>query len=295
MTTPGAQTPSAVDQVTLHQWYPIAAIAECRDAPGQETLLLDVPISYGVGSDGGLFASRHDGDSDQPLQTRDTHGFLWTTLGDPPHEVFAIPEMAEPDRRAFNAATLGVHTSGPRAVENFLDMGHLPFVHEGVLGEQPHTEIIDYDVDVSNGEILATKCMIYQPKAAAASDAGAMVEYTFRVPHPTCALLYKTTPVDDQRLDVIGIFIHPMREEYIRVHLFDCLLDETNSDGDIRQFQQGVVAEDKPILENQVPKRLPLDPGAETPVRADKTGIAYRRYLMDLGITYGVIRSGGPS
>jgi phenylpropionate dioxygenase-like ring-hydroxylating dioxygenase large terminal subunit len=122
-----------------------------------------------------------------------------------------------------------------------------------------------------------------------------MVEYTFRVPHPTCALLYKTTPVDDQRLDVIGIFIHPMREEYIRVHLFDCLLDETNSDGDIRQFQQGVVAEDKPILENQVPKRLPLDPGAETPVRADKTGIAYRRYLMDLGITYGVIRSGGPS
>jgi hypothetical protein len=30
-------------------------------------------------------------------------------------------------------------------------------------------------------------------------------------------------------------------------------------------------------------------------VRADKTGIAYRRYLMDLGITYGVIRSGGPS
>ena len=52
MTTPGAQTPSAVDQVTLHQWYPIAAIAECRDAPGQETLLLDVPISYGVGSGG---------------------------------------------------------------------------------------------------------------------------------------------------------------------------------------------------------------------------------------------------
>ena len=46
---------------------------------------------------------------------------------------------------------------------------------------------------------------------------------------------------------------------------------------------------DKPIIENQVPRRLPLAPRAETPIRADKSSILYRRWLSDLGITYGVI------
>lgn len=34
---------------------------------------------------------------------------------------------------------------------------------------------------------------------------------------------------------------------------------------------------------------LPLDPRAETPIRSDRSSIAYRRWLSDLGVTYGVI------
>lgn len=278
--------------VVLNQWYPLAAIDECEPGTNVSTSLLGVPIVYGVDATGTPTCFRRSSDSvDQVLlPVIEKHGYLWATLGEPERPLFEIAEMDEPDRRVFNAGTLGVHVSGPRAVENFLDMGHLPFVHKGVLGELPHTEIADYDVDVENGEILARGCRIYQPKAAAASDAGAMVEYTFRVPHPMCALLYKTTPVDPIRLDVIGLFVHPLREDYIRAHLFDCLLDDHNRVADIREFQQGVLAQDKPILENQVPKLLPLDPGAETPIRADKTAIAYRRWLGTLGFDYGVVR-----
>ena len=36
-------------------------------------------------------------------------------------------------------------------------------------------------------------------------------------------------------------------------------------------------------------RRLPLDPRAETPIRADKSAIAYRRWLSRKGIAYGVI------
>jgi hypothetical protein len=46
---------------------------------------------------------------------------------------------------------------------------------------------------------------------------------------------------------------------------------------------------DKPILENQFPKLLPLDPRIETPTRADNAAITYRRWLSGLGVTYGVI------
>ena len=46
---------------------------------------------------------------------------------------------------------------------------------------------------------------------------------------------------------------------------------------------------DLPIIENQHPKRLPLHPQAETPIRSDRASILYRRWLSDLGVTYGVI------
>ena len=67
------------------------------------------------------------------------------------------------------------------------------------------------------------------------------------------------------------------------------VLDPDNSETVIRKFQQTIFGQDKPILENQYPKLLPLDPRAETPIRADKVAIAYRRWLSDLGVTYGVI------
>jgi phenylpropionate dioxygenase-like ring-hydroxylating dioxygenase large terminal subunit len=68
-----------------------------------------------------------------------------------------------------------------------------------------------------------------------------------------------------------------------------CVLDEENEDKVIKRFQQTIFGQDKPILENQFPKRLPLDPRAETPIRADKSAIAYRRWLSQKGVTYGVI------
>ena len=55
----------------------------------------------------------------------------------------------------------------------------------------------------------------------------------------------------------------------------------------MRRFQQMIFGQDKPILENQMPKKLPLDPRAETPIRADMSAIAYRRWLRELGLTFG--------
>lgn len=278
------------DRVTADQWYAIAALRECPGPEGCHTQLLGAEIVYGIAAHGQPFARRVGSASEDgiDLPVLADYGYLWTTVGRPSRPLFTIPETAERGRRVFNAATIGVHVSGPRAIDNFLDMGHLPFVHAGVLGELPHTEIGDYDVECSDDEIWARRCRIFQPKAAAASRIGAMVEYDFRVPHPMCALLYKTTP-DQAGLDVLGLFTHPLREDYVRVHLFNCLLDDTSTIAEIRRFQQGVLAQDKPILENQRPKSLPLAPRAETPVRADKTGIVYRRWLADRGVTYGVV------
>ncbi|MCY4304823.1 MAG: aromatic ring-hydroxylating dioxygenase subunit alpha [Aestuariivita sp.] len=277
---------SCTDPIALNLWYAVAALEDITAKPLQTTLL-DKPLIIW-----------HDKTSqaktgERVLPVLECYGYLWTSLGTSQDDLFPIPEYAEDDRRKVHAATIGVQTSAPRAVENFLDMGHFPYVHTNILGVEPHTEVKEYTVEVSTerDEILATNCLFWQPVAAAASSAGADVNYIYRVPHPYCAVLYKSSPLNPDRLDVIAIFLQPETQERVRAHMMLCLLDDTTSDLDIRLFQQTIFGQDKPILENQFPKRLPLDPRAETPIRADKSAIAYRRWLSEKGITYGVIPS----
>jgi phenylpropionate dioxygenase-like ring-hydroxylating dioxygenase large terminal subunit len=294
--------PKCQDPVILNLWHPLAAVSETPAGVVAETVLLEERIGYAVDGAGigAAWRSRRDlpaGSSIDVAAVADTlpakiaYGYIWTSLGNPPDDLFPIPEYAEADRRRLNAATMGVNVSAPRAIENFLDMGHFPYVHTDILGAEPHTEVKEYDVEISvdRDEILATRCRFFQPMASTVSTGGADVDYIYRVPHPYCSVLYKSSPADEARLDVIAIFLQPVDQEHVRAHMMLCVLDDENEDKVIKRFQQTIFGQDKPILENQFPKRLPLDPRAETPIRADKSAIAYRRWLSQKGVTYGVI------
>lgn len=286
------------DPATLNLWYAISPVEEVPDGRAIRSVLLEQPIAFGRTADGAIRVWAHDGTPGTPPDTQalpltERYGYVWTSLGTPSADIFPIPEHAEADRRNIHAGTFGINVSAPRMVENFLDMGHFPFIHTDILGAEPHTEVKEYSVEVSSerDEIVATNCKFWQPMAAMASTGGADVDYIYRVPHPFCSVLYKSNPLFEDRPDVIAIFIQPLSQESCRVHMMLSLLDDSNDDSDIRLFQQTIFGQDKPILENQFPKRLPLDPRAETPIRADKSGIAYRRWLSGKGITYGVIPS----
>ena len=279
------------DSVILDHWHPLVPVADVSLGEVRTTTLLGVQVSYTSDGAERVRVWRSRDTTEQPLPTRVDYLYLWVSLGSPPDSIFEIPEFSEPDRRNVHAGTIGVHVSAPRAVENFLDMGHFPYVHTDVLGAEPHTEVAEYDVhiDPETNEIWATDCVFYQPRAATTSTEGQMSDYLYRVPHPFCVILYKTSPLHDERMDVIGLFCRSVGPDHIEAHMFLSLLDPDNSEPIIRKFQQSIFGQDKPILENQHPKLLPLDPRAETPIRADKVAIAYRRWLSDLGVTYGVI------
>jgi phenylpropionate dioxygenase-like ring-hydroxylating dioxygenase large terminal subunit len=53
-------------------------------------------------------------------------------------------------------------------------------------------------------------------------------------------------------------------------------------------FQKLIINQDVPIVESQRPELLPLDLQAELHLRSDRTAIAYRKWLKDLGVTFGV-------
>lgn len=294
-------TPSPIDAVTRDLWQVIAATDEVTPGMVHTTLLLDRRIAFSRDAEGKpvVWLRRDEEPGDEidlgtitaRLPVITGYGYIWTSFGNPPDHLFPIPEYAEPDRKNMSCGSIGVGSSAPRIVENFLDMGHFPYVHTDILGAEPHTEVKEYDVEVceERDEVLATRCRFYQPRAALSATEGIEVEYIYRVPHPFCSVLYKSCPEDISRQDVIAIFLQPMTGETTRAHLLQSMVDSTNSITELRRFQQTIFGQDKPILENQYPKRLPLDPRAETPIRADKSAIAYRRWLSQKGITYGVI------
>lgn len=282
-----------MDNVALNAWYPILARDEMPPGTRRGTTLLDTPLLIDRGESGAFEVSIQDGTNavrgDAALPLLERYGYLWTTLGRPVEDLFAIPEYAESDRRNMNGASLAVRVSAPRVVENFLDLGHFAMVHTGYLGVEPHTEIKPYKVSVQAHEILATECIVFQPLAALSAKTGLDVEYTYRVPHPYCAILYKSCAVDASRRDVIGIFVQPVTEVSCIAHMFLSMLDTENSDADIKAWQQVIFGQDKPILENQIPARLPLRPTAEISIRADATSAAYRRWLLDHKVRYGTL------
>lgn len=200
-----------------------------------------------------------------------------------------MPEADQPGRRLVDCGVVRVKCSPLRAVENFLDIAHFPFVHTDVLGAEPHTEVGRYEVQIreDSDEVWATKVHFYQPQAAKSAAGGIVTEYMYRVAAPTAAVLYKTCPNQPDAWDVIGIFVQPLTEELCEVWPWMALFDDTTPQADLIQFQQMIFLQDRSILENQIPRLLPLDPGKEIPTQADLTSIAYRRWLKRKGLTYG--------
>ena len=290
--------PVWVGRTVVDDWHVLRSMDEVETNINYETVLLDIPIAFNVTESREVRAwintgceNRTSSSASNRLKTCVRYGYIWVSLGNPIRDFFEIPEYHEPDRRNIHAATIRVKVSAPRAIENFLDLAHFPFVHPGSLGEEPYTEIKDYEVAIleETNEVLAQKCRVWQPISMPTAKEGYEVEYVYRVPHPYCAILYKANAADVDRMDVIALFIQPVGEEESNANMLLSVIDDQNSDTQIRSFQQMIFAQDKPILENQVPKRLPLDLRAETSVRCDATSTAYRRWLQKRDVRFGTI------
>jgi phenylpropionate dioxygenase-like ring-hydroxylating dioxygenase large terminal subunit len=226
-----------------------------------------------------------------PAQVQVRYGYLWICAAGTPKPLFDFAEFGEPGRIVADCDGIGVAVSGLRMIENFLDMGHFPFVHASYLGEVPHTEVAPYKVEVDRDrdEIWATECYFVQPKSSSSATAALEVQYRYRVMQPFTAMLYKSSFTRPGELDAIALLVQPVDEERIIAYTLLAYVDDGSRPRDLVAFPHTIFGQDKPILENQVPKRLPLRPGSEVPARCDAASIAYRRWLQARGMRYGAI------
>lgn len=228
-------------------------------------------------------------DQPPPLKARaftqrvtERYGFIWASISEPERDVPPFPEWTKDEFRKVYAGPYPYKANSLRAVENFLDVSHFPFVHTGLNGDpQNPDEIKDYEVYTGEDGLRTSEIFVFQPYG---DHRGIPVNagYTFHCSRPGTAYFSKdtgegnkfctfltTTPVDEDECIVWLI---------VAINFGWDLTEEK-----ILDRQNRVFAQDRRIVENQRPARLPLDLTQELHIRSDKFAIAYRKWIKQLG------------
>jgi len=216
-------------------------------------------------------------------QAKERYGFVWACLGEPKKD---IPEFPDWDVSGYTRIYCGPYrykASGPRAIENFLDVAHFPFVHEGLLGDPVHAEIPDYEPIIEPDGVTAKSIAVWQPDPEG-TGTPSVVTYTYRVLRPLTAYLAKETKENRYTLLMTVTPVDEVESIAWMVIAANYAHDQIER---LRAFQDKIVSQDVPVVESQRPELLPLDLQAELHLRSDRMSIAYRKWLRQIGLSFG--------
>lgn len=230
------------------------------------------------------------------FDAQERHGLVWVRLRPPEPSASAfesLPAFEEadaPDWRRVVCGPYTVATSAPRLVENFLDLSHFGFVHEGWLGERGHAQVQTGEVREDAPGLQVRGARAWQPRAYAGDTDGRWIDYTYTVPHPFAAVLRKDASEGDPVRNAIALFIRPDGPESCTAWFVMATQHDTASSEELVAFQDTVFAQDRPVIESQSPRTLPI--GRTGPVHevhgpADRVSSAYRRFLNRLNVSLG--------
>jgi len=216
--------------------------------------------------------------------SRESFGLVWACLGQPSKDIPRFPEWDDPSYRKIFCGPYVYRASAARAVENFLDVAHFPFVHAGLLGDEAHAEIGDYQVETGPEGIVARNVRVWQPDPDGTGK-GKLVNYTYRVLRPFTAYFAKSA---DEGNFAIQLNVTPV-DEMNSVAWMCIALDYAKEvpDTELRAYQDKITAQDIPVVESQRPERLPLDLQAELHLRSDRIAVEYRKWIRGLGLAFG--------
>lgn len=215
---------------------------------------------------------------------QEKYGLLWVCLGQPQNGISPFPEWHNNAYRKILCGPYKLKASGPRIVENFLDIGHFPFVHEGILGDKERPEIENYESEITAEGVVSKGVKVYQPDPYG-TGIGDTVAYTYRAYRPLTAYLLKESDGPS-----FSIFLTITPHDALDSSAWMWMAMNYDHDIPAQEFitwQDQIFGQDRPIVESQRPELLPLDLQAELHLRSDRTAISYRQGLNQLGVTFG--------
>jgi vanillate O-demethylase monooxygenase subunit len=206
------------------------------------------------------------------------YGLVWVCLDTeaaapvPPH-----PAWDDPALHVVEGAPYTWPVSAPRRVENFVDLAHFAWVHDGTLGRRDVPVPPVPEIRREDGELR----FAFDPPDMATAAEALFGHSNYRMPMPLTVDIEFFLATGARRR--LWMTASPIDARTCRT--FWSVSRDDDLEGDDAShlaFQQVVLDEDEPVVANQDPPEMPLDPAFEVSVRTDRVSIEYRRWLREL-------------
>jgi vanillate O-demethylase monooxygenase subunit len=217
-------------------------------------------------------------------EVEEAYGLVWVRL-EPgwPTRVPANPAWGDVEMHMAWGTPYIWPTSAERRVENFVDLSHFAWVHDGSLSRRDAVVPPVPDVARADGELR----FHYDPPVLPPSDGRALIGWSsYRVVMPCTVDIEFDVPGEGRRH--LWMTAAPLDADDTEVRCYWHMARSDHRDADdapYLEFQQQVLDEDHPVIVAQQPANIPFEPGAELSVRTDKVSIEYRRWLAQLAAT----------
>lgn len=218
------------------------------------------------------------------------YGMVWVCLEDEAR--FPLPEFPQfddPDYDTVFIPNSDWDCSPPRRTENFTDLSHFAFVHDGYLGDRSQPGVPEHRVWRADNQVrmLLDKPMA-EPKDVAKNRSMANADGELEIIKNYHVFMPLTVLLDSANGDNhYCLFFHPTPLGPKKVRNFTVGARNYGSPDTIYDEMAGwnelVYGQDKPIVESQRPEELSEDLSLEMYVQnVDTFSLTYRKFLLEL-------------
>jgi len=222
----------------------------------------------------------------RPYRAAGRYGLVWVALDEPADGIPACTFDGDPGYRRITGPMSVWSASATRIVDNFLDISHIPWVHQGTFGSTARRDVPLFQLrDVGDGfhgycfEVTAANLGV---AATTTRQPGEVIRRTMTVGYRLPFAIRTTIRYDDGLEHNLYLLTTPIDDVTSYLSFVVWRKDDFTAPAEeVIALDLAIAAEDKAMLE-RIPGPLPLDSAGTVSVQSDRASVAWRRQLAAL-------------
>jgi phenylpropionate dioxygenase-like ring-hydroxylating dioxygenase large terminal subunit len=214
---------------------------------------------------------------------KERYGLVFVCLGEPKCDIYEVPNFEREEFKTHIVGPTQWQANAVRSFENFMDESHLPWVHNGLLGNRDNVPIIPSRSTRPTERGFYYECTSEVRKRVGDGKVTAN-RLTFDIVLPYSLYHENIMPNGDRHIDLF--YVTPVSEKVsVRFMVVGRNHDLDEPAEKFRDFTLAVWEQDRVIVESQRPEEIPVEWTEELHVRGpDDPSVVYRRMLLQAGI-----------
>ena len=212
------------------------------------------------------------------------YGLVWAALEEPAAPITEWPsgEWEDPNVKVFFSHRYSWQASAARTVENFMDLSHFPFLHDGMLGSRDRTVTHSYEVKPTDYGFYFDYRELEPGGVHSEADSEVHWEYFLWLPYS----VHLRKGTSDGQSTVVSLVSSPTTDETNELYLYISRNYDIDADDEpFLDFTHVIMEADRRVVESQRPVPLPVAITEELHLRGpDAAALAYRRSLAEIGV-----------